>query len=504
MSLDANALAAAIDREPLSETRAVASEAPRLDDAALYGPIGDYVREIAPHTEAHPAAILASALVAVGALLNRGPYLDLDSTHHHARLFVALCGPSAAGRKSTAMNHGATNLLRHVDAHFAKHCVKSGLSTGEGLVHFIRDAVPESVTPGGQKIPADAGVADKRLVCLEDELGGVFKKFERDGNTLSATLRLAWDGRQVQTLARTNKEVSTGSHVCIVGCITPSELVSTLKKGEVLNGLGNRFLFVWTDSVRSLPFGSPPPSLLDPHFHAISRAVTRSREIGRVTFGASARDVYAPLYEELRRPAATGMLASLLARGSTHVCRIALLYAALEGARELTAAHITAALAFWRYCEASTRFIYRSADSMSVRARDLLNALHIAGAVGMSRSDIRAHIGSNVSKDEIESVLAELSTAGLADHLPQKKTGGRPVEMWRHASFRDGDTWASDTTANTEGKEGKEGKPSTIEDSSLPSLSSFLLEPPSGTPAPTECGPGLDAYRWPDDAERAA
>jgi hypothetical protein len=42
-----------------------------VPDAALYGPAGDIVRTLAPETEAHPMALLASLLCAVGNMCGR-------------------------------------------------------------------------------------------------------------------------------------------------------------------------------------------------------------------------------------------------------------------------------------------------------------------------------------------------------------------------------------------------------------------------------------------------
>ena len=42
---------------------------PALDRAALYGPIGDYITALAPHTEASPAGILGASITTMGAML---------------------------------------------------------------------------------------------------------------------------------------------------------------------------------------------------------------------------------------------------------------------------------------------------------------------------------------------------------------------------------------------------------------------------------------------------
>jgi hypothetical protein len=45
-----------------------------LDKAALHGPAGRIVSSLAPHTEAHPAALLLQFLAAFGNLIGPGPH----------------------------------------------------------------------------------------------------------------------------------------------------------------------------------------------------------------------------------------------------------------------------------------------------------------------------------------------------------------------------------------------------------------------------------------------
>lgn len=430
---------------PANGGRATVPDVPEpvLADAAFYGPIGAYVRAIAPTTEAHPAAILASAITAVGALVGRGPFMVLDGAIHHTRFYTLLCGPTAGGKKTTAMRWGARKLLDAIDDEFAKKRVRSGLTSGEGILFNLRDAMPAQEGPQGKPKPGDPGVSDKRLLACEDEVGGVFSKLDRPGNSMSATLRALWDGGTQETLTHAEGRggmTATDPHFCMIGCITPADLHSSLKSVEILNGLLNRYLIVWTNSVRLLPFGGEVATDFAARCHDLARAIDQARVVGQVTFGADARELWAPIYPALSRPEATGVLAAILARGATHVLRIALLYAALDGSRTIEARHLSAALAFWRYCESSTRSVYAKADTLSPRAGKLLAALKNAGPRGLSRSQVRAAIGSNnVPEAEITAALAELRSASLVDRLPPVATKGRPAEVWRHLHFRSTD-----------------------------------------------------------------
>lgn len=473
---------------PLREQEAASAllaAPPEFSDDALYGPIGDYVRHIAPHTEAAPAALLGSALAAVGALIGRGPTLRIDGAAHHPRLFVMLCGPTSTGRKSTAMTRGARALLEILDTDYSRQRTSSGLSTGEGLIDAVRDATPDTVNAQGKTIPGDPGVSDKRLLVLEDELGGTFQKLSRQGNSLSAVLRQAWDGRTLQTMTRSNKLLATDPHITVVGCITPHDLRESLESVEVANGLANRFLFVWTDRVRLLPHGGAETPLPAPLSRALRNGVDSARRQHFLRWSADAAERWSEVYANLTTPTAGGQLASLLARGAPQVCRVAMLYAVMDGVGEIELRHLNAALAFWRYSEASVRYLYQSADSLTDRARRILEALHDAGVEGLSREEIRKVIGSNaVPSAEITRELASLREAGLV-HALNVPTAGRPREVWRHAHFLGTgqmvDKHAPNLTSHT-------------------SHISQTYREEQGTGA----GPGLDPYSWDEMADNAA
>ena len=76
---------------------------PVLGSHALHGVAGDFIRLIRDDTEASEAALLPQLLAGAGASPGRGPhYLVGKDDEHRCNLFVAVVGPTAAGRKGTA------------------------------------------------------------------------------------------------------------------------------------------------------------------------------------------------------------------------------------------------------------------------------------------------------------------------------------------------------------------------------------------------------------------
>ncbi|MGD0483796.1 MAG: DUF3987 domain-containing protein [Gemmatimonadales bacterium] len=402
-------------------------EPPVLSDAALYGPVGAWVRVVAPHTEASPAALLASALVGVGALIGRSPFVVLDGADHHVNLYGLLVGPTSSGRKGTAAAR-ARRLVGGIDPTFHTN-ILSGLSSGEGLINAIRDARSPSADGKG----GDPGVPDKRLLVIEGEFSSVLRAQGRDGNTLSAVLREAWDGWTLRTITKGNPQTATDPHVSVLGMITPDELRRQLGDCDYFSGYLNRFMLVWSERSQLLPFGGN----LDPAIEAVAvedvaRAVRSARRCTDLSgFTPTARQWWREAYPGLTtgRP---GRVGAAIQRGAAQVRRVALLYAALDGEGEVDARHLQAAGALWDYCAQTATYVFGRSE-LSQRAQRLEAALLAAGPTGMSRTGIRRAVGSNnVKAEEIEAALRELRDCGAARFCRDDQTGGRSREVWVH------------------------------------------------------------------------
>ncbi len=203
-------------------------------EAAFHGPAGEFVLRTEPHSEAHPMALLAQFLVAFGTACGRGAHYTIEADDHYPNEFCVLVGPSGKGRKGSSWGH-VRRALAEADPGFVHGCLASGLSSGEGLIAQVRDAVNET--------DADAPV-DKRRLVLVQEFAQVLKVLAREGNTLSPIVRQAWDGDALQTMVRNNPLRASAAHIGIVGHITKDELLRYLTATELANGFQNRFLLV--------------------------------------------------------------------------------------------------------------------------------------------------------------------------------------------------------------------------------------------------------------------
>lgn len=409
-----------------------------MDQRAFYGIAGDFVRLIRNSTEADDHAILVSFLAGVGSMMGRGSYFTVEDTRHSPNLFVATVGDTAKSRKGTGTDR-VMRMLSRVDPSFMEKNKASGLSSGEGLIHAVRDPRVEEVEVKERGMPprrgmetVDAGVLDKRLLIVESEFAQALQATGRDGNTLSPILRDAWDGKTLRVLARSNKDRATAPHISIVANITSEELKRLLSANDKANGMGNRFLWVCARRSKLLPHGGDriPEEAMENLATRIREAIAFGSAAGEITWDSEAHAAWGRVYERLSAPS-SGLFGSMTARGDAQCRRLALLYALLDQSREMRMPHLKAAVEVWSYCEESVRYLFGDATGDET-ADAILRSL--AGARdGMTATEISALFGRNLPRTELQRALGLLRDRGLAVS-EKKQTGGAPTTLWRAAT----------------------------------------------------------------------
>jgi hypothetical protein len=404
-------------------------------DAAYHGVLGRIARKVEPATEADPVAILAQSLVMFGSAAGREPHFKVESTYHHLNEFVVLVGDSAIGRKGTAFDR-AVEPVALADPDWHGHRVLSGLSSGEGLIYAVRDPTyrNEPIKQGGrivdyQEVMADAGVSDKRLLVYEPELGRTLAAQGRQGNTLSAILRQAWDGRDLAVMTKLACR-ATRPHVSIIGHITAADLRELLTGADVLNGFANRFLWIAPRRTKLLPFGGKPVDLAD-EATEIAEALAYAKSAGRVELAQSARKVWETAYGRLSDVPA-GALGTVLSRGAPHVLRLAAIYALADRSIDVADDHLNAALALWDASARCAAYIFGRSLGCPEADR-ILAALRDAGADGLTRTDIYSTVfGRHLPAAKVKAALATLVQSGQALETVEP-TAGRPVARYHAA-----------------------------------------------------------------------
>ena len=391
------------------------------------------MRTIEPHTEADLSALLFQFLGGFGNLIGRGPHTIADGARHGCNLFAAIVGVSSKGRKGTAWNH-IRRVLEAVDPEWAANRIQGGLSSGEGLIWGVRDPIEKQEAirekrqiVGYQTVVEDPGISDKRLLIVESELAATLRVMSRDGNTLSTTIRQAWDTGDLRVLTKNSPAQATGAHVSIIGHVTRDELLRFLTSIDTANGFANRFLWICSRRSKSLPEGGDIQSVdFVPLNRRLAELASLAHNAGEFQRDEGARKIWREVYGALSE-SKPGLMGSVTARSEPQVLRLSLVYALLDGARAISEQHMLAALAAWDYAEASAKFIF--GDSLGYPEADrILTALR-TDSQGLTRTQIRDLFGRNQSEPVIEGALTALEERGLA-RRDAMETGGRPTERW--------------------------------------------------------------------------
>lgn len=409
------------------------SETPK--DDALYGVAGDIVRVIEPHSEADPVALLVQLLVAFGNAVGRRAHFRVEADRHYTNLFAVLIGQTSKGRKGTSLGQ-ARNLLQQVDADWDGNCVQSGLSSGEGLIFAVRDAVYRlgrqsrkgTINSNDGNIAlADAGVEDKRLLVVEPEFAQCLKVMSREGNILSTVIRQAWDSGELRTLTKNSPTKATGAHISLIGHVTEDELRRYLSETEQANGFGNRFLWVCSRRSKFLPEGGQVPEVeLAPLVKRLGLAVEFAHGQREMERSDQAKELWRSNYKSLSE-GKSGLLGALCGRGEAQVTRLSMIYALLDRSGTVKCKHLQAALALWDYVEESVRHTF--GDPVGDATADtILAALKITPG-GLSRTGIFNLFARHRNAAEITRALDQLQRLGHA-YAGTAKTEGRYEERW--------------------------------------------------------------------------
>ena len=398
--------------------------APEADSACLYGLIGDVARAGSDGTETNANAIAANFMVYLSCAIGRGVYLPIGNTRHHARLFCLHIGRSGRGRKGDAVSLvlRIDQALRAMDATFAPQVHRGGLSTREGLAALIHDGYRQ----GRQEVPA---IEDKRLWVVESEFANVLHQGRRDGNTLSAALRDCWDGIELKPATKSNRLYASDPHVCLSGAISPGELTGLISTRELTNGFANRFLMIWAERTRILPFPKETPQATVEFLAAHTRKVLAfaradqhgQREHLRMELSPQAQWHYSQLYRgELNSEFGDGMVGALLERRAPMLLRLAMLMALTDLQVRIDVQHIDAAMAWIRHATASVRFVFVSAAEEAKLAQVLGLSNRVLTFLRERGQATRSQISTDCFRGKVPKARLDASLEQLLAATPPK------------------------------------------------------------------------------------
>jgi hypothetical protein len=405
-----------------------------MGPSAFYGLAGDFVNLVLPESESDPQALLLAFLVGAGAIIGGGPYYSVEATRHPVNEYCVIVGKTSKARKGTATER-AMSLLNRVSANFMGARRRSGLSSGEGLIQAVRDPREDDVQVNEKGKPprlvrqvVDKGEADKRLLIVESEFSSVLQQLSRDGNTLSAVLRDAYDGKPIRVMARSNRDSCVSPHISLLGNITMEEVRRLLTTNDKANGFGNRILWCCAKRSKLLPFGGNPldATTVETLVINLERAFEFAKGIGRLEFDEECRRVWPDIYAELTKEA-PGIFGSMTARAEAHTARLFSTYAVLDSSRTIHLPHLYAAKAVWDYCENSVRAIF--GDLLGDETADAILRMLKHAPDGMTQTEISNAFGRHKSAAELNRALSLLERQQKVGR-DQVQTDGAPLTRW--------------------------------------------------------------------------
>ena len=368
-----------------------------INEFPMHGLMGDIVEAIHPHTESSKEAILFSAIPSISCILGRERYALTSGAKQAPNEFTVLTGLTGSGRKGSALPH-LTSLISMVeDPLWMKTNIKSGVSSGEGLITPIQDIEYDE---DGEQLEGSVGSDDKRLLIVETEWGAVFQMMMRLGNTLSSMVRKAWDDGNLATMTRNPRTVTDG-HYNFLCHITPDEIRTYLNSLTAANGFANRYLYAYSHRDKFQDEGGGLPSWGDipARLSKVLEFSKTTRELKRTPEAKQAwKEIYPTISETI-----PGFVGALSGRAEAHAIRLQVLYATLDMSDYIDVPHIKASIEILRYSSDTTKWLFQD-QTGNKEAEKILDGIKDRGF--MTKTMIHTEIfRNNSTAQKIETAL---------------------------------------------------------------------------------------------------
>ena len=371
------------------------------------GIVKDLIKTVSPNTEASVMAMTFSFLALFGNYLGNKVYRNIGESKHHLNLFVCIVGPTSSGRKGESWNV-ISNIFKYLDLEFVENNIQTGLYSGEGLIHAVRNKKIETDKKTGLEVLIDKGVEDKRLLAIQQEFGSVFDLSKSSTNILSSVIRNAWDGKTLSQLIKNNKDVATNPHISIVAHITAEELKEKISRNDLFNGFANRFL--WIYSIRTKELAIPKKNdaaqikMVVDSLKDVINWVDKLQPL-EIDLHSTSIKLYEKYYSELTQDI-DGDIGKVTSRAAPNVVRLSSLLAVLDKSVEIMPKHLDFAMLLWRYCLKSADFIFGN-DVGQKEVSKILIALN-ENNDGLSKKDLFKLFNNHIKKEKLDSILSYL------------------------------------------------------------------------------------------------
>ncbi len=389
---------------------------PCIDELHFQGPFGEWALLASEQFEGRAEPLLLSVLVAFGAATGREPCFEIGADRHRANEFLAVLGGTGTGKGQTF--NMVRRLFEQIDPAWAKVGLRSGLSSGEGLIGLVADPPPGASTPGTES-------RVKNVLVFEAEATRMFRAMKRETNTLSPILRDAWDGRSELSILTVSPVRATEPHLSVIIHSTGEELLSTMPPESLVNGFLNRFLLAENKISRQLPFGGDPSKIVPRELvPLLTKNLASARMTASVSMSTKARELWEAEYSRLTSPE-NGPIGDYKARGRAHARRLGMLFTLSEGLSEVEERHVEAAIAVWQYSLTVARRLLGGRNAVRRDPQEkILQALRDGPK---NLTELHRVFGNNRHRDDLATWVEDLMRDGRieADSLQVGKQGLR-------------------------------------------------------------------------------
>jgi len=388
----------------------------------------DFIDIITPHSESSKMGLAFSFLTSLGNIIGRKIYHKVESDKHYSNLFMCLVGGTSTGRKGTSWGR-VKSFFNLVDSDWVRQNIKGGLYNGVGLIHSVRDEKKEYSKKEKEEVIVDTGVIDKRLLAVQTEFVTVLNLSKGDSNIISSVLRDAWDGGILTTLIKNSRDIATNPHISIIGHITPSELNQSISKSDLSNGFANRFLWVFVEMTKELPFGGDlDDSELIPIAEKVKDIIkwVNSKNEIKMIWDEEAKGAWIECYSDLVKDF-DGVLGTVTSRAAPQVLRLIILFAIMDKNNIMSKKHLESALILWRYSLQSADYIFGNNMNGKIQNRILVELEN--EKVSLTKTEIHKLFNNHIPKGDIDTSLSYLLQIGKISKR-KEQTNGKPKTIY--------------------------------------------------------------------------
>jgi hypothetical protein len=190
----------------------------------------------------------------------------------------------------------------------------------------------------------------------------------------------------------------------------------------MLNGFANRIIWIAAKRTKELAIGRDMPDLTEQQ-RWLSDAVVLASKTSRVQLDSGANKRWTEMYHSLTQTR-QGLMGAILARGSTQVLKLALLYALIDKSTTIQIPHLEAAYALWEFSEASCRLIFKAVTGDQIADK----LLTFAREARRTKSECFQKFSGHCTKFQLDNAIRTLVDQGLAKIEKGVSSGGRPPE----------------------------------------------------------------------------